>query len=60
MGFLLELAFDIVFEIVVSVAGALWPRWGNSDSRLLRLIAYLILGAVIAGIAFVVYWFFIR
>jgi high-affinity Fe2+/Pb2+ permease len=60
VGFLLELLFDVVFEVVVSAAGALHSSWGDSDSPVLKIVAFAILAAIGGLIAFLVYWFLIR
>lgn len=66
MGFLLELLLDVAFEIVIGIASALFPNntklheWGESDSPLLRIVAFLIVFALVLLIAFLAYWFLIR
>lgn len=66
MGFLLELLLDVAFEIVIGIASALFPnntrlhKWAESDSSLLRIVAFLIIFALLLLIVFLAYWFLIR
>jgi len=63
MGFILDLALDIIIAIAVALfpgSNARFQAWRNSDSLALRIIANLLILVIILLIVFLVYWFFFR
>lgn len=63
MGFILELALDAIIAVGVALFPASNERfqeWRTSDSLVLRIVANLLLLAIILLVVFLVYWFLLR